>query len=73
MQYDIAGILADTPEGVSFNGALRTLFFEAFCYVIVAALGVVGVLARRKAVVPLIVGVLAVLTILQEVGAAGVG
>lgn len=68
VQYDIAGILADTPKGVSFNGALWTLFFEAFCYVIVAALGVVGMLARRTAVVPLIVGVLAVLTILQEAG-----
>lgn len=68
VQYDIAGILADTPEGVSFNGALWTLFFEAFCYLIIAALGVVGALRRRAATGPLIVGVLAVLTILQEVG-----
>ncbi|MBW0105478.1 acyltransferase [Pseudonocardia sp. KRD291] len=68
VQYDIAGILADTPMGVSFNGAVWTLFFEAFCYVLVAALGVSGILRRRKIVVALIVGILAVLTILQEAG-----
>lgn len=68
VQYDIAGILSDSPIGVSFNGSLWTLFFEAFCYVIVAALGVVGVLARRKVVVLLLIGVLAVLTVLQEAG-----
>jgi Predicted acyltransferases len=68
VQYDIAGILADTPNGVSFNGALWTLFFEAFCYLIVAVLGVAGVLRRRAVVVPLAVGVLAVLTVLQEAG-----
>lgn len=68
VQYDIAGILADSSQGVSFNGALWTLFFEAFCYVVVAVLGIVGALHRRTVVVPLIVGVLAVLTILQEAG-----
>ncbi|MDN5914286.1 MAG: acyltransferase [Pseudonocardia sp.] len=68
VQYDIAGILADTPQGVSFNGALWTLFFESFCYVIVAGLGVVGVLRRQRVVVLLVLGMLAILTILQEAG-----
>ncbi|MBW0102086.1 acyltransferase [Pseudonocardia sp. KRD291] len=68
VQYDIAGILADTPQGASFNGALWTLFFEAFCYVIIAGLGVLGVLRNRRIVVPVMLGVLAVLTILQEAG-----
>lgn len=68
VQYDIAGILADTPKGASFNGALWTLFFETFCYVIVAGLGVVGALRGRRIVVPVILGVLAVLTIMQEAG-----
>uniref|UniRef100_UPI001C5CE0BC acyltransferase family protein n=1 Tax=Pseudonocardia nigra TaxID=1921578 RepID=UPI001C5CE0BC len=68
LQYDIAGILADTPNGASFNGSLWTLFFEAFCYVIVAALGIIGMLHRRPWVVPALAGVLAVLTVLQEAG-----
>lgn len=68
VQYDIAGILAGTPMGVSFNGALWTLFFEAFCYLLIAVLGGVGVLRQRRIIVPLILVVLAVLTILQEAG-----
>ena len=69
VQYDIAGVLADTPQGASFNGALWTLFFEAFCYVVVAGLGAVGALRRQRIAVPAILGVLAVLTTLQEAGA----
>ncbi len=68
VQYDIAGILVDRPRELSFNGALWTLFFEAFCYTIVAALGVLGVLRRRRWVVVGIAAVFAVLTALQEVG-----
>ncbi|MHA6630929.1 acyltransferase family protein [Pseudonocardia sichuanensis] len=68
VQYDIAGILVDRPRELSFNGALWTLFFEAFCYTVVAALGVLGVLRRRRWVVAGIVAVLAVLTALQEAG-----
>ena len=46
LQFDIAGI--STPLGdQAFNGALWTLQYEAFCYVVVALLGVVGVLGRR--------------------------
>jgi peptidoglycan/LPS O-acetylase OafA/YrhL len=68
VQYDIAGILAGTPNGVSFNGSLWTLVFEAFCYVIVAVLGVLGILRRRAWVVLALAGALAVLTALQEAG-----
>jgi peptidoglycan/LPS O-acetylase OafA/YrhL len=68
-QYDIAGILASTPNGVSFNGSLWTLAFEAACYVMVAALGVAGLLRRRPVVVVWLAGLLAVLTALQEAGA----
>lgn len=68
VQYDIAGILADTPNGASFNGSLWTLFFEAFCYLVVAVLGVLAVLRTRPWAVVAITGVLAVLTALQEAG-----
>lgn len=67
-QYDIAGILSANPRPMSFNGALWTLAFEAACYLIVAVLGVAGVLARRRFVVVAAVGTLAVLTALQELG-----
>jgi peptidoglycan/LPS O-acetylase OafA/YrhL len=68
VQYDIAGILVDRPRELSFNGSLWTLFFEAFCYAIVAALGVFGVLRRRRWIVAAIAAVFAVLTALQEAG-----
>jgi peptidoglycan/LPS O-acetylase OafA/YrhL len=67
-QYDIAGILAGTPNGPSFNGALWTLFFEAFCYLVVAVLGVLTVLRSRPWIVLAITAGLAVLTVLQEAG-----
>ncbi|WP_219412572.1 acyltransferase family protein [Pseudonocardia nigra] len=67
-QYDIAGILAENATTYSFNGSLWTLTFEAFCYAIVAALGLLGVLRRRRVVVPIITSVLAVLTVAQEAG-----
>jgi peptidoglycan/LPS O-acetylase OafA/YrhL len=68
VQYDIAGILVDRPRELSFNGSLWTLFFEAFCYTIVAALGVLGVLRRQRWIVAAIAGAFAVLTALQEAG-----
>ncbi|SPM32788.1 Peptidoglycan/LPS O-acetylase OafA/YrhL, contains acyltransferase and SGNH-hydrolase domains [Mycobacterium rhizamassiliense] len=47
LQPDIAG----TPQGIPFpkywNGSLWTLIWEVFCYILVAALGVVGLLKRR--------------------------
>lgn len=67
-QYDIAGILAGTPEGGSFNGALWTLFFEAGCYGLVALTGVLGVLSRRRWVVVALGLGLLVVTMLQEAG-----
>lgn len=67
-RYDIAGILAHNPNGDSFNGALWTLAFEAGCYLVVLLLGIAGILARRRWVVPALAAVLTVLTILQEAG-----
>lgn len=67
-QYDIAGLLAHTPHGVSFNGALWTLAFEALCYLIVLILGVTGILRRHRWVVPPLAAVLTALIILQEAG-----
>lgn len=53
--HDVAGTPADVPfEGV-WNGSLWTLRWEAFAYVCLAALGVVGVLRRRVLVLALLV------------------
>ena len=68
VHYDIAGILAATPHGVSFNGSLWTLVLEALCYAVVGALGAFGLLGRRPVLVPAAAGVLLVLTALQEAG-----
>ncbi|MGC1737763.1 acyltransferase family protein, partial [Mycobacterium sp.] len=47
LQFDIGG----TPHGIpwpgAWDGSLWTLGYEMFCYVAVAALGVVGLLSRR--------------------------
>lgn len=47
LQPDIGG----TPQGVPFpgywNGSLWTLIWEVFCYILVAGLGVVGLLRRQ--------------------------
>jgi peptidoglycan/LPS O-acetylase OafA/YrhL len=68
VHFDIAGILADLPKEYSFNGALWTLVFEAFCYAIVGVLGAVGLLRRRPVLVPAAAAVLLVLTAMQEAG-----
>ena len=47
-QYDIAGLLKTVPNPDAFDGPLWTLVFEAVCYVLVAALGVCGILLRRR-------------------------
>ena len=68
VHYDIAGILADLPKEYSFNGALWTLAFEAFCYAIVGVLGALGLLRRRPVLVPAAAAVLLALTAMQEAG-----
>jgi peptidoglycan/LPS O-acetylase OafA/YrhL len=48
-QFGIAGLPdgATTEPGV-WNGSLWTLFYEACCYAVLAGLGAVGVLGRRR-------------------------
>lgn len=67
-QFGILDLLvSDTPygrltHGSVFNGSLWTLGYEVFCYLIVAALAVVGVLRRaRWIVLSALVGVFGVL------------
>ncbi|MEZ0494553.1 acyltransferase family protein [Kineococcus sp. TBRC 1896] len=66
-QFEIAGLGPD-PSGTVVNGSLWTLFFEAACYGIVAALGVVGVLARRRWVVLVLLGLLWATTVSATAG-----
>ena len=67
-QFDIAGLLASNPTPFIFDGSLWTLILEAFCYAILAVLGVVGVLKRRRWLVLGLVGVLYGLALLQALG-----
>jgi peptidoglycan/LPS O-acetylase OafA/YrhL len=67
-QYDIGGLLDAAPHEPSFNGALWTLTYEGFCYMVVAALGVVGLLRRRRWVVPALAVAIFALTVLHENG-----
>ncbi len=67
-QFDIEALPAGTPGDGTANGALWTLFYEALCYGIVAALGVVGVLRRKPVLVLGLLGLLQVATIAEEFG-----
>lgn len=48
-QYPIEGLL----QGTSVNGSLHTLFFEFVCYLLVGAIGLVGILRTRPGLVVL--------------------
>lgn len=71
-QYGIAGLPANVPEPEVFDGSLWTLRWEALCYIVIAALGVLGVLRRRLAVVG-IVAVTWVLLVVQVFTPVSVG
>ena len=47
-QYDIAGLLSTVPNPYVFDGSLWTLVFEAACYALLGAVGVLGILQRRR-------------------------
>lgn len=65
--HEIAGIFLGQPEQ-ALNGSLWTLAFEAFCYGVVAVLGVAGLLHRRRGVVLALAGILLSLTVVRELG-----
>ena len=67
-QFGLAGLPGTGGSPDVVNGALWTLFFEACCYGIVAALGVVGVLRRRRWVVLVLLAGLWLATISATAG-----
>jgi peptidoglycan/LPS O-acetylase OafA/YrhL len=42
LQYDLPGVFLDNPYGPAINGSLWSLFYEAACYCIVVAVGVLA-------------------------------
>ncbi|GLY32913.1 acyltransferase [Kineosporia sp. NBRC 101731] len=67
-QFGISGLPGDGGNPDVINGSLWTLFYEAVCYLLVAGLGVIGVLRRRPWVVLALIVVLGGLTLASEVG-----
>ena len=47
-QIDIGDLLAHNPWGGDLNGSLWTLFYEGACYGVIAIVGVLGLLERRR-------------------------
>lgn len=69
-QYDISGVMADARSAGlvhngAFNGALWSLRYEFLCYLAVATLAVIGVLARARRAVLLIAALLGWIVIRQ--------
>jgi peptidoglycan/LPS O-acetylase OafA/YrhL len=67
-QFDIAGLLAATPSPSTMDGALWTLVYEAFGYLLLGVMGVVGILAERRWVVVAATAVVWLVNVLQSVG-----
>lgn len=67
-EYNLAGVFADNPTPLIVNGSLWTLLFEAFCYMLVGAVGVTGLLRFRPVVIPVTAAVMWLLSIAQEAG-----
>ena len=54
----IHGLLLENPMPAAINGSLWSLPYEAACYLLVAALAVVGLLRRARMTVPILCGAL---------------
>ena len=67
-QFSIDTLPATTPGEGSINGALWTLFYEALCYGVVATLGLLAVLRRRRWLVLAALLALQVGLLVQELG-----
>lgn len=67
-QLDIAGTPLGVPDAGVWNGSLWTLRWEFSCYVGVLLLGLLGLLARRSAVVVLFVGAVLGFLVVHGVG-----
>ncbi|NAZ75802.1 acyltransferase family protein [Kineococcus sp. T13] len=72
-QFGISGLPGTGGSPDVVNGALWTLFFEAVCYGIVAVLGVLGVLRRRRWVVLVLLAALWALTVAAAAGSNPLG
>lgn len=66
--YEIASIFSSNPTPLVVDGSLWTLILEAGCYFVLACLGIVGWLRRRKWVVPVFAAALWVLATLYDFG-----
>lgn len=66
--WDVAGLPRGTFEPGVVNGALWTLFFEVVCYVLLAVMGLVGVLSSRRWLLPTAIVVVWVAIVLQATG-----
>ncbi len=49
-QYGIAGLLTRIPYPGAFDGSLWSLHNEFVCYLAIAALGILGIIARHRAI-----------------------
>ena len=69
-QFEIDGLLAGTPHPGAWNGSLWTLAYEFGCYLVVAVLGAIGILARHRRLVVAMTVLAYVVTIVGLVDAS---
>ncbi len=67
-QYGIAGLPLTEHTPAVLNGSLWTLVYEGLCYLMVGALGVLGILRRRPMLVAALAGLLWLVIIAQSLG-----
>jgi peptidoglycan/LPS O-acetylase OafA/YrhL len=77
--YGIHDLLAETTpygreiNGSVFNGAIWTLYYEWFCYLIIAVLVTFGVLKKARIIVPVLAGFFLLMQVLAMATPGAVG
>ena len=69
-QFDVMGVTKTNPFSLGLNGSLWTLGNEFRCYIVLAILGVTGILIRKPVVVLAILAALWAMSISPAVGTA---
>jgi peptidoglycan/LPS O-acetylase OafA/YrhL len=69
-QFDVMGVTKQNPYALGLNGSLWTLGNEFRCYIVLAVLGVTGILSRSRILVLVILAALWAISVSPALGTA---